>query len=134
MQCTGRMYHVEPGQTCTTWFALLRRRGHVAALQATSTPAQRKTFLFDRAAAKGLTDEQQAAGGPRTAVWMQWSKEDLRWKDLFVEFNAQFPQKKLEWVAKMKLLLGVDCARGQDQRAFDNFLVEWKAGDNQMCP
>ena len=117
------------------WFSLLRRRGHVAALQAAvSTPAQRKTFLFDRAAAKVLS-EQQDAGGPRTAVWLQWSREDPRWKALLDEYNAEFPQKKLEWVAKMKLLLGVDCARGQDQRAFDNFLVEWKkAGVNQMCP
>ena len=118
------------------WFSELRERGHVAALQAAvSTPAQRKTFLFDRAAAKGLPDEQQTAGGPQTAVWLQWSKEDLRWKDLLKEFNAQFPQKKLEQVNKMKLLLGVDCADPIKQRAFNNFLVQWKkAGVNQMCP
>ena len=113
----------------------MRERGHVAALQAAvSTPAQRKTFLFDRAAAKGLPEEQ-AAGGPRTAVWLQWSSKDPRWKALFDEYNAQFPQKKLEAVNKMKLLLGVDCARGREQSAFDNFLLEWKgAGVNQMCP
>ena len=104
-------------------------------LATVSTPAQRKTFLFDRAAAKGLTDEQEAAGGPRTAVWLQWSPTDRRWKDLFVEYNNQFPQKKLEQVNQMKLLLGVDCADPIKQRAFNNFLVEWKkAGVNQMCP